>query len=444
MEFQRSSSMAESVKRQRTICRYAPDSDDRKKEFATASRVLSKFSARCISLFADCDPSVVDEVKLELDVEGDECPIARVRAHMDAFLRKKMAMCLDIRSAELSKTMDMYRVARVLACGASGMIFEMYRNKSVPDEMPQDAVVAVKLFVENTASISNEIQMQKRAAEHGLAPKIIFSGHSVSKLTAHGMDYGVIAMQRVFGDTLTHAIGATAGRAEWKSVLHAAIRGVVKLSRALFDTCGLIHGDLHFGNVLVRRAGLPWVPIDFGRSTECSSEELWRDMTFYSVLHSLLLVPRCWNAETQEVLLESVRKTIRFEVEQDQETTFKMHQEIFEHDNGKFSRLYKLYSIYAALVSRQAEWLQNGSPRKIRRIVFFDQISGKLGRDNYLDYLLLSTENGEGYVLIESSKETRAEAEKHFKYENKFAIEDAHGSREILLYAMPPATRNKQ
>lgn len=145
-------------------------------------------------------------------------------------------------------TLASYKIKSILGKGDNAVVFLVERDKQQ---------FALKVIEKNTPKIDREIAVQKRAADLGCAPKILDDVINIDieqgKFKARGERAIVMEIIKTFD-------GA-------KTILDRYQVDIMRRTWILLKN-GIIHNDLHQGNVGIRKEGRKWrgVIFDFGEA----------------------------------------------------------------------------------------------------------------------------------------------------------------------------------
>ena len=339
-----------------------------------------------------------------------------------------------------------YTIVDVIGGGSSGIVLELDDDDDDDDASEKKSTVALKIFIESPLLVENEINMQECASKIGLAPMVYFAG--AGNRISDGLAYGIIGMEKITGrvcSTMLYKRCCIPGQRHESPVEHV-LRRVVSISRELFMRCGIIHGDIHLGNIIVDQND-NFIPIDFGRACVSHSEDMWKDVTYFNILHSMMLSKMYWTERAEAVLLEILQRRVpRVSPAIVHTNPKKAYSCVFHEADGEFVRAWKIYNVYRnfILVRPRSVSPITDNPEKIESMSFYhpgNAVANMIGAV-YSNHLLIKTANGKFYILFESNDESRREMDQKFHRNQVFIIRDRYGTKEFSMYSIPTTINN--
>ena len=141
-----------------------------------------------------------------------------------------------------------YNLKKILGQGDNAIVFLVERNGKD---------YALKVIKSNTSKIDNEISIQKKAAELGCAPKIY---EDVENVNIEQGEFNVHGERAIVMEIIKTFEGAD-------KIAHRYQKDLIQRTWILLQN-GIIHNDLHQGNIGIRKEGrhLRGIIFDFGEA----------------------------------------------------------------------------------------------------------------------------------------------------------------------------------
>jgi len=145
-------------------------------------------------------------------------------------------------------TLASYKIKNILGRGDNAIVYLVERDKKQ---------FALKVIEKNTPQIDREIAVQKKAADLGCAPKIL---DDVFNIDIEQETFKARGERAIVMEIIKTFKGA-------KTILHKYQKDLMQRTWILLKN-GIIHNDLHQGNVGIRKEGRTWrgVIFDFGEA----------------------------------------------------------------------------------------------------------------------------------------------------------------------------------
>ena len=145
-------------------------------------------------------------------------------------------------------TLASYKIKSILGRGDNAIVYLVERDKKQ---------FALKVIEKNTPQIDREIAVQKKAADLDCAPKIL---DDVINIDIEQGTFNARGERAIVMEIIKTFKGA-------KTILHKYQKDLMQRTWILLKN-GIIHNDLHQGNVGIRKEGRTWrgVIFDFGEA----------------------------------------------------------------------------------------------------------------------------------------------------------------------------------